>query len=310
MVMAHAVGMNPTPGARPPWVDDDLLPHTSRFLEVDGCDVHLLDEGEGPVLLLLHGNPTWSFLYRDLIAELRTSFRCIAPDYPGMGLSTARAGYQFGPEEHARVIRSLVERLDLQDVTLVVQDWGGPIGMAAAAADPARYVRIVAGNTWWWPLSDVRTRAFSWVMGGPIGTVAHQRLNAFVEQVIPRAHTLRKPGEREMAMWRGPYPDAASRRPTHVFPERIVGARPFLAQTDYDVHASGLSSRPALLLWGTADPAFPDAVRRRAAATLPASRTTLLHGAGHYWQDDAPEEAAAAIRDWFADDAGVGVRIG
>jgi haloalkane dehalogenase len=300
--------MNPTPGARPAWVDDDLLPFDSRFVEVDGCVVHHLDEGDGaPTLLMLHGNPTWSFLYRHLIAELRGEVRCVALDLPGMGLSSARTGYRFGPEEHSRVVRRVVEALDLRDVVLVVQDWGGPIGMAAAAADPTRYRGLVVGNTWWWPMEDLRTQAFSWVMGGPLGTLAHQRLNTFVEQVIPLGHARRKPTPGEMAMWRGPYPEAASRRPTHVFPERIVGAVPFLAQTAYDVHASGLSRLPALVLWATADPAFPASVRSRVEAELPDTRTVLLDGAGHYWQDDASEEAAAAIRRWLADTGPAGV---
>ncbi|MGI9018435.1 MAG: alpha/beta fold hydrolase, partial [Euzebya sp.] len=131
--------MNPTPGIRPDWVDDTLLPYDSHFAEVEDCTVHYLDEGEGPTLLMLHGNPTWSFLYRDMIADLRADFRCVAPDYPGMGLSSARGGYAFGPEEHSRIVAELVQELNLTDITLVMQDWGGPIGMAAAAEDPDRY---------------------------------------------------------------------------------------------------------------------------------------------------------------------------
>jgi haloalkane dehalogenase len=291
--------MNPTPGARPDWVDSDLLPFDSHFVEVDGCVVHHLDEGEGPTLLMLHGNPTWSFLYRDMIADLSSTYRCVAPDYPGMGLSTARRGYAFGPEEHSRIIAGLVTRLDLTDITLVMQDWGGPIGMAAAAADPGRYSRIVIGNTWFWPLDDLRTQVFSTVMGGPVGRLAHRHLNAFVEQVIPAAHALRKPSAAEMAMWRGPYPTTESREPTHVFPERITGSRPFLAQTRYDAVATGLTDLPALLLWAPKDPAFGTGVLRKHESLFGDHRTVELAGASHYWQDDAPDQACAAIRDWM-----------
>ncbi len=291
--------MNPTPGQRPDWVDDELLPFESRFADVAGCNVHYLDEGDGPVLLLLHGNPTWSFLYRDMIPLLSPRFRCIAPDYPGMGLSTARDGYRFGPEEHREVLVDLVAHLDLTDVTLVGQDWGGPIGMGAAVRDPDRYSRIVLGNTWFWDFDDVRSDVFSWVMGGPIGTLAHRHLNAFVEQVIPRMHALRPPSEREMAMWRGPYPTRASREPTHVFPERVTGANPYLADVAYRVAATGLDQRPALLLHATKDPAFPAPVMREAARRLPNSTSRDLPGASHYWQDDAPELAAELLTTWF-----------
>ena len=291
--------MNPTPGRRPPWVDDDLLPFTSRFVDVAGCNVHLLDEGDGPVLLLLHGNPTWSFLYRDMIRLLAPRFRCIAPDYPGMGLSTARDGYQFGPEEHREVLTELVAELDLHDVTLVGQDWGGPIGLGAAVRDPDRYARLVLGNTWFWPFDNPRTAAFSWLMGGPVGTLANRRLNTFVEQVIPRVHALRPPSEAEMAMWRGPYPTPASRAPTHVFPERLTGAAPFLADVAHQVAATGLDQRPALLLHATEDPAFPLPMMREAARRLPHSTLRELPGSGHYWQDDAPELAVDLFTTWF-----------
>jgi haloalkane dehalogenase len=261
--------------------------------------VHLLDEGDGPVLLLLHGNPTWSFLYRDMIPLLAPRFRCVAPDLPGMGLSSARDGYRFGPEEHREVLADLVAELDLTDITLVGQDWGGPIGMGAAVRDPGRYARIVLGNTWFWPFDDLRTSAFAWLMGGPLGAVAHSRLNLFVEQVIPRSHVRRTPGEREMAMWRGPYPTPASREPTHVFPRRITESAPYLADVAHQVETSGLADLPALVLHATKDPAFTAGVMRSAARRLHDSTLVELEGAGHYWQDDAPEDAVAALTSWF-----------
>src|SRR5690625_268973 len=89
---------------RPAWVDDALFPFESRFIDIDGHRVHYVDEGSGPVLLFLHGNPTWSFEYREVIEALRCDFRCIAVDYPGFGLSRAAPGYRYLPEEHARVI--------------------------------------------------------------------------------------------------------------------------------------------------------------------------------------------------------------
>src|SRR6185369_4619361 len=99
---------------RPGWVPDELYPFESHFAEIGGARVHYVDEGTGPVLLLLHGNPTWSFLYREIIRDLRSSFRCIAVDYPGFGLSTARAGYGFTPREHSAVVEKLVLALELR----------------------------------------------------------------------------------------------------------------------------------------------------------------------------------------------------
>ncbi|MFA3900250.1 alpha/beta fold hydrolase [Rhodococcus sp. 5A-K4] len=133
-----------TATTRPSWVDDDLFPFESRFVDIDGNTVHYVNAGSGPTLLLLHGNPTWSFLWREAISALRSGFRCIALDYPG--LSTPKPGYYYFPEEHADVVTGFVDALGLDDVTLVGQDWGGPIGLAAAQRRPCVFDRLVLAN--------------------------------------------------------------------------------------------------------------------------------------------------------------------
>jgi haloalkane dehalogenase len=155
--------------ARPTWVPDELYPFQDHYVDVAGCRVHYVDEGSGPPLLLLHGNPTWSFLYRDIVGGLRDRYRCIAVDHPGFGLSTAASGYGFTPAEHADVLEQLVLRLDVKGVTMMVQDWGGPIGFAVATRHPERFAAFVIGNTWAWPKSDPGTQLFSRLLGGAIG---------------------------------------------------------------------------------------------------------------------------------------------
>src|SRR5215472_10363858 len=107
--------------ARPPWIPERLYPFESHFAQIDGARVHYLDEGGGPPLLLLHGNPTWSFLYREIIKDLSDRFRCVAIDYPGFGLSRAAPGYEFTPAEHSRIVEQLLLQLDLDDITMMVQ---------------------------------------------------------------------------------------------------------------------------------------------------------------------------------------------
>ncbi len=108
---------------RPFDVAPELYPFTSRWQEVDGIPVHYVDEGEGPAILFLHGNPTWSFLYRDVVRGLSDSFRCLALDYPGMGMSgkprdVGRGDYGFTPAEHSRVVEGFADALDLTDLTV------------------------------------------------------------------------------------------------------------------------------------------------------------------------------------------------
>jgi haloalkane dehalogenase len=285
-------------GGSPPWVPKDLYPFESHYAEIGGARVHYVDEGSGPPLLLLHGNPTWSFLYRDLIRGLSDRFRCIAPDHPGFGLSRAPSGYGYTPAEHATVLEQFVAQLDLHGVTMMVQDWGGPIGFAVATRHPDRFAAFVIGNTWAWPKSDPGTQVFSRVLGGPIGGYLILRRNFFVEKILPGNVKRKKLSDAVMGAYRGPFPTPESRRPLHVFPREILGSRPFLAEIERGLAA--LADRPALLVWPTKDIAFRERERLRWEQIFPNHRTVILDGAGHYIQEDAPEEIIAAISDWTA----------
>ena len=130
----------------------ELYPFTSKWFESSVGRVHYIDEGSGRPLLLMHGNPDWSFLYRKMIPLLTPHFRTISMDYPGFGLSVHPAGYDYLPSSHAKVVAELVEHLDLQDAVLVGQDWGGPIGFDVASRMPDRFTgleRHVAGPAPW-----------------------------------------------------------------------------------------------------------------------------------------------------------------
>ncbi len=281
---------------RPAWVPDELYPFESHYADVAGSRVHYIDEGSGPPLLLLHGNPTWSFLYREIIKGLRDRYRCIAVDHPGFGLSSPAPGYGFTPAEHADVLEQLVLGLGLGDVTMMVQDWGGPIGFAVATRHPERFAAFVIANTWAWPKGDPGTQLFSRLLGGAIGRRLILNRNLFVERLL-RAGVRRGPlPEAVMNAYRGPFPTPASRRPTAVFPREILASRPFLA--DIERRLPRLSDRPALIVWPTKDVAFGGRERRRWEELFADHRTVLLEGAGHYVQEDAADEIVTAIRGW------------
>jgi haloalkane dehalogenase len=283
-----------------PIVPAPLFPgFEARELPTSRGTVHAVVGGSGPPLLLLHGNPTWSFLYRDIVKGLRDRYRCIAVDYPGFGLSSAAPGYGFTPAEHAGVVEELVRRLDLTGVTMMVQDWGGPIGFDVATRHPERFAAFVIGNTWAWPKSDPGTQLFSRLLGGPVGRRLIAQRNLFVERILPGGVRRRTLPEAVMNAYRGPFPTPASRRPTAVFPREILDSRPFLAEVERRLVQ--LRERPALIVWPTRDVAFRDRERRHWEQLFPDHRTVSLDGAGHYIQEDAPDEIVAAIRGWRSD---------
>lgn len=287
-------------GERPAWVDDELFPFESRFVELDGNVVHYVDEGAGPILLMLHSSPVWSFVYRDVIAALRGQFRCIALDFPGFGLSAGAPGYRYLARDHAELLVSFLDRLDLSQVTLVGHGWGGPLGLHAAQRRPDRFERLVLANTWAWPLNgDLASEAFSRGVGNPVGRALIKRFNLLVNHFIPMAHKRRKPDDAEMAHYRETMPTPERRRPCAALPAELVGARQFF--TDLAANLGALQKLPTLIVWADADPIFTDKYRRRWESIFPNHTTTVLHGAGHFLQSDAPAEFSAAIETWWAE---------
>jgi haloalkane dehalogenase len=281
---------------RPAWVDDELFPFESRFVAIDGHTIHYVDEGSGPMLLFLHGNPTWSFVYRDVISALRDEFRCVALDYPGFGLSSAAPGYRYLPEEHTRVVTAFVDALALNGVTLIAHDWGGPLGLATVQQMSAAFDRLVLSNTWAWPIGAPHVQILSHVMGGPLGRLLIRQFNLFVNAMIPAGHRLTKPTDEEMAHYQKALASSERRNASAIFPRRITAGRTLLA--DIEAGLPSLASLPTLIVWGDADIAFGNAELRRWEQIFTDHRTVIVEGAGHFVQSDAPVRFAAAIRDW------------
>lgn len=278
--------------------DRELYPFTSRWFESTPGRLHYIDEGTGTPILFCHGNPTWSFLYRDIITRLRDRFRCIAPDYLGFGLSDRPTGYGYTIEEHAQVIGELVDDLALEGYVSMGQDWGGPISMAVDTARADRVRGVVLGNTWFWPTDNLRMKLFSRVMSsGPMQSLILNK-NFFVERMMPMA-TSRALTPAEMAHYRGAQPSPDARIGVAKLPKQILSARPLLERLARDVPAT-LGTKPALLVWGMKDFGFrPKAMIPRIRATFPDHVLVELPAANHFIQEDAPDVIADAIAERF-----------
>ena len=283
---------------RPAWVDHTLFPFKSHFEEFDGSVVHYVDEGSGPTLLMLHSNPVWSFVYRDVITALRDQFRCVALDFPGFGLSTGSPGYRYHADDHAELLVPFLDHLDLTELTLVAHGWGGPLGLYAAEQRPNLFKHLILSNTWAWPLNgDLFSEVASRGMGGnPIGRALMERFNPLVNFFIPATHKRRKITDAEMAHYRNTTSSPEQRRASATQPGDLVGAREFFNQLVDRL--APVSRLPTLILWGDSDPIFTNKYRTRLERTFPNHSTTTFHRVGHYPMSDAPEEFASAIRNW------------
>jgi len=273
--------------------DRTLFPFESRWFAGTGPRVHYVDEGEGVPVVMFHGNPTWSFLYRKVIKELRGGFRCIAMDYPGFGLSERPSGYGYTSEEHARVIGALVDHLQLDGFIVVGQDWGGPIGMTVALERADRVAGMVFANTWYWPAQG-SLATFSVVMSSPPLQWLILHRNSFVNFIMPRSVAV--PMEPAVfKSYQDAQPSPEARRGVAEFPRQIRRARPMLERLAATA-PKALGDKPLELVWAMKDPAFGNAaVLARWQRDFPSANVTQLAGANHYIQEDAPEAVAAAV---------------
>ncbi|HKW58971.1 MAG TPA: alpha/beta fold hydrolase [Candidatus Dormibacteraeota bacterium] len=274
--------------------DRALYPFQSRWFDGAGPRIHYVDEGKGRAVVMFHGNPTWSFLYRKVIDELKDDFRCIAMDYPGFGLSERPSGYGYTSAEHADVIGKLVDHLGLDAFIVVGQDWGGPIGMTVALERAKRVAGMVFANTWYWPAQG-SLNTFSLVMSSPPLQWLILQRNSFVNFIMPRSvSTPMKPEVFKAYQDAQPTPEA--RRGVAEFPKQIRRARPMLERLAAEA-PKALGDKPVELVWAMKDPAFGHpAVLARWQRDFPNANVTRVPDANHYIQEDAPEALAAAIK--------------
>ena len=286
-----------TPDAR--FQDLPGYPFKPHYAEVGGMRMHYLDEGQGDPILLLHGEPDWSYLYRKMIPILATAFRVIAPDYLGFGRSdkpTDISWYTY--DRHTESIQALVEHLDLHGVTLVVQDWGGPIGLRVATEMTDRFARLVILNTGLfspgagWPSEGFMSwRNFAERVGLdlPVGKVMQ---SSCATELDPET----------LAAYEAPWPTRESKAGVAAFP-LLVPIRPGdpgAAEMDRVRESLKTWNVPALVMFSDGDPVFKPEVGQRFAEMLPGSHDVmdLIRGASHMLQEDKGEEIANRILDW------------
>lgn len=267
--------------------------------------MHYVDEGDGEVLLFLHGNPSWSFEYRRLIRHLSATHRCIAIDHLGFGLSDKPADASYLPQFHGRNLTRFIGELGLTDVTLVVHDWGGPIGMSYAMQHPGNVRRIIACNSWFFSVCDQTVlRLFSRTIGGPLGRWLIRRFNLFARVLMPASFGDKRRLTPEIRrQFTAPFPTPASRKSTWVFPYAIIGESAWL-ETLWEQRAQ-LSHVPVLLLWGMKDPAFAPLLPRWEQA-FPNHQTVTFDDIGHNVPEELADRATASIERFLVTQPGIG----
>jgi haloalkane dehalogenase len=278
--------------------DDLLFDFTSREVEVPGGRLRVVDEGSGPVMLLSHGTPTWSFEWRHLLRAFCGTHRCVAPDHLGFGRSERPPGADYSPEGHAVRFRALVEALDLREVTLVVHDYGGPFALPVAF-DTDRISRIVILNSFLWPLDDDPMARGAKLAGSAVGRWMYRWLNASLRLITPSAYGDRRKLTPEIhAQYLAPFEDKDSRvEVLWALARALLGSTGHYRR--YAEQMPRLAHIPTLVVWGMADSAFPPRFLERWRQELPHAQTVALAQAGHWPHEEDPSAVIEAMRRWL-----------
>jgi haloalkane dehalogenase len=259
-------------------------------------EVHYVDQGSGPPILFVHGTPTHSFEYRHLIAALSARFRCIAPDHLGFGQSSRPRSFAYTPEAHARVLKQLVEELNLEDLTLVVHDFGGPIGLPLALEPGSRVKRVIILNTWAWPIDDdPRMARGARFIGGALGRFLYRYANASLRLIMPSAYGDRKKLTPEIhRQYLNVFRDRDARvLVLHALAKALLGSRAHY-QSVLD-RLDRLRAMPVLIVWGMKDSAFQPYQLERWRGLLPGAEIEAIEGAGHWPHEEEPARVVTAI---------------
>jgi haloalkane dehalogenase len=271
---------------------------TPSFRTWDGLRMAHVDVGDGSPVLMLHGEPTWSYLWRKVAPPvLEAGHRVILPDLPGFGRSDKPMDEDwYSYDRHVAALTALIEDLDLRDATFVLHDWGGPIGLRVAVEQPERVARLV--------LMD--TGVFT---GEQEMSEAWHRFAAFVdrEDELPVGFIVRRgcatdPGDAVAAAYDAPFPSEASKAGARAFPAilPLSPSDPGAKAGRRVLDALREDTRPTLMLWGADDHPLPVAAGERFAAALGQPAPQLIEGAGHVLQEDRGELIGATIADWLA----------
>jgi haloalkane dehalogenase len=268
--------------------------HAPRYLEVDGLRLHYVDEGEGDPVVCFHGEPTWAYLYRKVWSPLRAAgHRVVCVDYAGFGRSdkpTDRGWYSY--DRHVELVSSALGSLDFSDATVVVHDWGGPIGLRWAVENADRVARLAILNTGLFPVRRVSKGFLAW------RDFAERNPDLPVGFVIQSATTTELPDE-VVAAYEAPFPNAESKAGAAQFPLLVPTSDDDAGAAEMKAVADELSrwEKPALVAFSDSDPVFPyPQAGERLCELIPgAGEQVRIEGAAHFLQEDRGEQIGEEI---------------
>ncbi|TFG00619.1 MAG: alpha/beta fold hydrolase [Promethearchaeota archaeon] len=276
------------------------FPFKPHFKKINGFKMHYVDEGKGAPIICLHGMPTWSYLYRNFIRDLSNANRVIAPDHMGFGKSDIPLNKEYRMHEHIDNLKEFLLKLDLWDITLVLQDWGGPIGLGFAVDFPNRIKRLIIMNTSVGILRDDKKPWYAKLEEKGIYRQFIMNIEAIIKAGMYHKNRVT---ETMIEAYTAPFPKRNYYIGALAWPKDIpVGKKHPSAKGMIDIRKNlkKLSNKKKILIWGLKDSIFPERVINSWHKIYPNIPTFKIKDASHFLQEDAPEKIISIIKEFVS----------
>jgi len=283
----------------------DLYQFESHYMEIDGHKVHYVDQGEGEPMVMVHGNPTWSFYFRNLISHFSKNHRTIVPDHIGFGMSDKPQDYGYTLEGHIDCFEKFMEKTGAKDITLVIHDWGGVIGMGYAIRHPENIKRLVILNTGAFPIPEKYNLPWQLYMCQfpVLSDLFVKGINGFVKYAVPLsiAHKKRRTAQVKDG-YMAPYNSYAKRIAILKFVQGIPLSPSHPTQKvlkEIDHNLKQFEHLPIIIIWGKKDFVFNEIILERWKEIYPGAEVKFIPDAGHYVLEDAHERIIPWIEQFL-----------
>lgn len=281
------------------WLDRSAYPFTSHSFNHNGHRLHYVDEGTGEPVLFVHGTPSWSFDYRNVIKKLKDHYRCIAVDHMGFGLSDKPEHYDYSTQQHSRALEAFVLAQNLNNITLVVHDFGGPIGLNVALRHPERIKRLAILNSWLWSSADDPDFIkLSKVLKSPVLPFLYRYLNFSPRFILPQSFGAKKLSKHLLTQYTKPFADRTQRNGALAFARSLLNDQDWFEELWSKREV--ISHKPTLLVWGMKDPVIKPHYLEKFQRGFANATTVRLETCGHFPQEEEPEAVATALLRFLA----------
>lgn len=276
------------------WLNTAEYPFQHHFLKINNHNIHYIDEGKSETILFVHGTPSWSFDFRNVIKVLQKNYRCVAIDHLGFGLSDKPEKYEYTTLNHAKNLTAIIEQLQLKNITLVLHDFGGPIGFHYAIENTQNINKIVVLNSWLWSSKDNPDYIqFSKILKSPLLPFLYRYLNFSPRFLLPQSFGKNKLKKELLPQYTQPFANSSQRNGALDFAKSLLNDQDWFE--DLWNKRSTIQHLPVLFVWGMQDKFVKPAYLEKFVSGFTNTLVHTLPHCGHFPQEEHPEEVATFI---------------